>query len=204
MDQKTAATPLRRAVGAAVLLLALGTATACGSATSGPAAASPSASAASPSASPSNLAPLPADPPKPSAEPTPAETRPGIAVGEPDPSGRLAGSQYRVDGLRLSVTFYGGICEKYGLKLDESKPGTVLAKVVVTEPQKAGMECAALAKQQEVSADLKSQWAAGRSSTRTPSRRSPAPRAPTRSAAPSTEHRACERPRRGGAFRGTA
>ncbi|MFD0572921.1 hypothetical protein ACFQ0T_31415 [Kitasatospora gansuensis] len=62
-----------------------------------------------------------------------------------------------MDGLRLSVTFYGGICEKYGLKLDESKPGTVLAKVVVTEPQKAGMECAALAKQQEVSADLKSQ-----------------------------------------------
>lgn len=166
MDQKTAATPprLRRAVGAATLLLALGAATACGSGTAGTSStspgspsAAPSSSASSPAASPSNPDPRPSSPPKPSAEPTPAETRPGIAVGEPDPSGKLVGSSYRVDGLRLSVTFYGGICEKYGLKLDESKPGTVVAKVVVTEPQKAGTDCVALAKQQEVSADLKAQ-----------------------------------------------
>ncbi|MFJ9519744.1 hypothetical protein ACIRPK_15955 [Kitasatospora sp. NPDC101801] len=164
MDQKTAATPLRsrRAVGVAGLLLALAAATACGSGASGTTAGSSgspsapaSAPAASPSASPSNPDPRPSSPPKPSAEPTPAESRPGIAVGEPDPSGRLVGSAYRVDGLRLAVTFYGGICEKYGLKLDESKPGTVLAKVVVTQPQQAGTECVALAKQQEVSADLK-------------------------------------------------
>ncbi|BFV59714.1 hypothetical protein KCMC57_up48180 [Kitasatospora sp. CMC57] len=160
MDQKTAVTPprLRRAVGAAALLLALGTATACGSGVTSTASTSspaPSASASGPSASPSTPDPRPSSPPKQSAEPTPAETPPGIAAGEPDPSGKLPANSYRVDGLRLSVTFYGGICEKYGLKLDESKPGTVLAKVVVTEPRKAGTECAALAKQQEVSADLK-------------------------------------------------
>ncbi|MGW4651118.1 hypothetical protein [Kitasatospora sp. NPDC004289] len=164
MDQKTR---LRRTVAVAGLLLALGTATACGSATTSgstapgdvPAGTPSTTASASASASPSNPEPRPSTPPpvKVSPTPTPTATTPGIAVGEPDPNGKAPGVSYRVDGLRLTVTFYGGVCEKYGLKLDESKPGTVQAKVVVREPQPAGQACAAIAKLQEVSADLKTQ-----------------------------------------------
>ena len=117
---------------------------------------------ASASATPSNPEPRPSTPPpvKPSPTPTPTSTTPGIAVGEPDPNGKAPGVSYRVDGLRMTVIFYGGTCETYGLKLDESKPGTVQAKVVVREPQPAGKACAAIAKLQEVAADLKEQLGA--------------------------------------------
>ncbi|MER5865575.1 hypothetical protein [Kitasatospora sp. NPDC002040] len=165
MDQNTAATPhrLRRTLAASALLLTLGAAAACGQAGSdasgaqsgSPAASSPAGSPSDPAASPSSPMPKPSMP-KTSPEPTPTTPpAPGIAVGEPDPSGKLPASSYWVNGQRLTVVFYGGICEKYGLKLDESKPGTVLAKVVVTEPVQPGTSCAAVAKQQEVAADLK-------------------------------------------------
>lgn len=157
MDQKTAATPprLRRAATVATLLLAFGALTACGTeSTTSPSGAASSEVAASPSNPDPRPSAPPSAPPKPSAEPTPSETSPGIAVGEPDPTGKLPGESYWVDGLRLTVVFSGGICEKYGLKVSETKPGTVLARVVVTEPQKPGTMCAAVAQRQQVSADL--------------------------------------------------
>ncbi|MFB7471152.1 hypothetical protein [Kitasatospora sp. NPDC056184] len=103
--------------------------------------------------------------PRPALTPTPAPTPPGadgngIAVGEPPPNGSGNGSPvhpamtYRVDGKRLTVWFYGGVCERYALKADESKPGRVDVRVT-TAPVPAGQDCIAVAKRQTVAADLK-------------------------------------------------
>ncbi|MCG6493225.1 hypothetical protein [Kitasatospora sp. A2-31] len=133
-----------------------------------PAAPSASAPVAPPSADPSVTAPDPRPasptpgsvPPVPALTPTPAPTPPreGIAVGEPDPNGKPAvrpAITYRVDGNRLTVWFYGGICERYALKADESKPGRVDVRVTLAAPMPAGQSCAELAKRQTVAADLK-------------------------------------------------
>ncbi|MEV0187380.1 hypothetical protein AB0I39_02430 [Kitasatospora purpeofusca] len=103
-------------------------------------------------------------PPAPATTPTPAPTPPGgngIAVGEPPPNGTGSGSPvhpavtYRVDGNKLTVWFYGGICQRYALKADESKPGRVDVRVTTAAPVPAGQACAELAKRQTVTADLK-------------------------------------------------
>ncbi|WP_406113982.1 hypothetical protein [Kitasatospora purpeofusca] len=103
-------------------------------------------------------------PPAPPSQPTPAPTPPGgngIAVGEPPPNGSGSGSPvhpaitYRVDGSKLTVWFYGGICQRYALKADESKPGRVDVRVTTAAPVPAGQACADLAKRQTVTADLK-------------------------------------------------
>ncbi|MFJ3787204.1 hypothetical protein [Kitasatospora sp. NPDC090091] len=133
-----------------------------------PAAPSASAPVATPSADPSVTAPDPRPanpspgsvPPAPALTPTPAPTPPreGIAVGEPDPNGKPAvrpAITYRVDGNRLTVWFYGGVCERYALKADEAKPGRVDVRVTLAAPIPAGQSCAELAKRQTVAADLK-------------------------------------------------
>nr|BEK65427.1 hypothetical protein KPHV_26540 [Kitasatospora purpeofusca] len=106
----------------------------------------------------------PTKPPAPPSQPTPAPTPPGgngIAVGEPPPNGSGSGSPvhpaitYRVDGTKLTVWFYGGICQRYALKADESKPGRVDVRVTTAAPVPAGQACADLAKRQTVTADLK-------------------------------------------------
>ncbi|MEU6235552.1 hypothetical protein [Kitasatospora sp. NPDC047058] len=153
-----------------------------------PAPGSPSSPASSDApatpAAPATTAPVtppPADPsatapdPRPSntaQPPAPAATPPGngIAVGEPPPNGSGAGPAvrpaitYRVDGNRLTVWFYGGVCERYALKADESKPGRVDVRVTVAAPVPAGQVCAELAKRQTVAAELK-QPLAGRAVT---------------------------------------
>ncbi|MER5353020.1 hypothetical protein ABT093_22140 [Kitasatospora sp. NPDC002551] len=127
---------------------------------------------ATPPADPSATAPepRPADPSSaptaPALTPTPAPTPPGaggngIAVGEPAPNGSGKGSQvhpaitYRVDGNRLTVWFYGGVCQRYALKADESKPGRVDVRVTTAAPVPAGQDCVAVAQRQTVTADLK-------------------------------------------------
>ncbi|MGV9263689.1 hypothetical protein ACWDRR_03365 [Kitasatospora sp. NPDC003701] len=100
--------------------------------------------------------PRPATPTGPARTPTPAPTPPGIAVGEPAPNGPVHPAiTYRVDATKLTVWFYGGICEKYALKVDESKPGRVDVRVTVAAPMPAGQSCAELAKRQTVTAELK-------------------------------------------------
>ncbi|MFE7192434.1 hypothetical protein [Kitasatospora sp. NPDC057541] len=102
----------------------------------------------------------------PALTPTPAPTPPGaggngIAVGEPAPNGSGTGSPvhpaitYRSDGNRLTVWFYGGVCQKYALKADESKPGRVDIRVTTAAPVPAGQDCIAVAQRQTVTADLK-------------------------------------------------
>ncbi|WP_327676423.1 hypothetical protein [Kitasatospora sp. NBC_00458] len=136
--------------------------------------ASPSAPApvTTPPADPTATAPdpRPASPapattvPGPALTPTPAPTPPGgngIAVGEPPPNGTPTGSQvhpaitYRADGNKLTVWFYGGVCQRYALKADESHPGRVDVRVTTAAPIPAGQACADLAKRQTVAFDLK-------------------------------------------------
>ncbi|MED7950972.1 hypothetical protein ACFVYP_35245 [Kitasatospora sp. NPDC058201] len=136
----------------------------------GSAPASPSAPApvTTPPADPTATTPdpRPASPPPatttpaPALTPTPAQTPPGgngIAVGEPPPNGSQVhpAITYRVDGNRLTVWFYGGICQRYALKADESHPGRVDIRVTVAAPVPAGQACADLAKRQTVVSDLK-------------------------------------------------
>ncbi|WP_371496654.1 hypothetical protein OG871_11780 [Kitasatospora sp. NBC_00374] len=173
MDDRTAAVPFRaahrrRAAAAlAGLMLAVGALAAC--AEGAPTASSPGSPSGS--ASPASTGPTaPASPsasasaapstdPRPSTAPPSAPASPpgpGIAVGEPDPTApRFPATGYRVDGgTKLVVTFYGGICDRYGLKAEEATPGVIRVRVVVTEPAPKGQACAALAKPTEVSAQL--------------------------------------------------
>ncbi len=165
MDEHTAvvtakATRRRRATALVGLLLAAGAVTACGSGSSTTAAsasmstapsASPSASASpSPSPSPSRTVGGPGSPtPAPSASPS----NPGIASGEPAPV-KLPAIGYQSQGSTLTVYFFGGTCDTYGLKADESKAGEVDVRVVITQPAPRGRECPALVKRNSVTADL--------------------------------------------------
>ncbi|MFJ6140601.1 hypothetical protein [Kitasatospora sp. NPDC092286] len=105
-------------------------------------------------------------PSAPAQSPAPTPPGNGIAVGEPAPNGPAThpAITYRVDGARLTVWFYGGICEKYALKADESRPGRVDVRVTVAAPVPSGQVCAQVAKRQSVTADLK-QPLAGRAVT---------------------------------------
>ncbi|MEV8328409.1 hypothetical protein [Kitasatospora sp. NPDC056731] len=149
--------------------------------TSAGASASPEAPASSgapsapaPAASPSATSDQPGQTPPTKWAPTPASPAPGqpstagsggtppgpgIAVGEPDPAGSGArpAVSYRVDGSNgLTVYFFGGVCQKYALKADESHPGRVDVRIVVAAPVQPGQVCNALAKRQSVTADLRS------------------------------------------------
>ncbi|MFJ3215973.1 hypothetical protein ACIPLC_08655 [Kitasatospora sp. NPDC086801] len=152
-----------------------GAATTSAGATASPgASASGAPSAPAPTASPSAGTDQPAQKPPTGWAPTPAAPAPGqpsaatspgtppgngIAVGEPDPAGSGArpAVSYRADGSnRLTVYFFGGVCQKYALKADESHPGRVDVRIVVAAPVQPGQVCNALAKRQTVSADLRS------------------------------------------------
>ncbi|MFD5468301.1 hypothetical protein ACFWIQ_36645 [Kitasatospora sp. NPDC127059] len=124
---------------------------------------SPSAGA-TPAAPPTGWSPTPAEPApgRPSGAATPPTN--GIAPGEPDPAGNGKPNPggrppigYRVDGNKLTVYFFGGVCTKYALKADESQQGQVGVQVVPGPPAvQPGQVCTALAKRQSVSADLRS------------------------------------------------
>ncbi|MQS11917.1 hypothetical protein F7Q99_06325 [Streptomyces kaniharaensis] len=123
-----------------------------------------------PSQAPKPAGTAPGSAPPAPAQPT-AATPPGngIAVGEPNPAGTVPGARpattYRVDGTNhLTVYFYGGVCQKYALKADESHPGRVDVAVVVAAPVPSGQVCSELAKRQTVTADLR-QPLAGRTVT---------------------------------------
>ncbi|MFD9595942.1 hypothetical protein ACFWA9_24795 [Kitasatospora sp. NPDC059973] len=133
------------------------TATTAPSAPDSPPAATPPTDPTASTPDPRPTGPAPGTGPGQTPTPVPTPPREGIAVGEPDPNGRPAhpAITYRVDGSKLTVWFYGGICEKYALKADESKPGRVDVRVTVAAPMPAGQACAELAKRQTVTADLK-------------------------------------------------
>ncbi|MGW2249837.1 hypothetical protein ACWCXH_06505 [Kitasatospora sp. NPDC001660] len=152
---------------------ATASATASASASGSPVAPTPSGdpsatgSAGAPTASASGGPDVPSQAPKPagtapgSVPPSGATPPgPGIAVGEPNPAGATPAVRpavtYRVDGSnKLTVYFYGGVCQQYALKADESHPGQVDVKIVVAAPVRSGQVCSELAKRQAVTADLR-------------------------------------------------
>ncbi len=92
--------------------------------------------------------------------PVPSASSPGSSPGSPTAPVSVPGQQalkgngYTSNGDELTVYFFAGICEKYGLQANQSTPGQVQVTVVVTQHQKAGMPCPMLVRQQQVSTDL--------------------------------------------------
>ncbi|MER5638596.1 hypothetical protein ABT095_16735 [Kitasatospora sp. NPDC002227] len=166
MDENTAVAPgLRRRRAAALAgLLLVGALAACG-----PKGGSTGASASltTPPASASTSSAASASAPPASTPTTPSTTggstgatvsptlpsNPGIASGEPAPV-KLPALGYQSMGDMLTVYFYGGTCEEYGLKADESQQGKVLVRVVVTKPAAPGKVCSHLVKKNNVAAQL--------------------------------------------------
>ncbi|MFD9129276.1 hypothetical protein [Kitasatospora sp. NPDC059571] len=162
MDARTAVVPFRtvwrrRAAALAGLVITAGSLAACGSAGSTGAADGAGSTAPSASASASAQPSAPASPsPSDSPTATPAPTGPGIAVGEPAPTAvKLPATGYQVqNGTELTVYFFGGVCDKYGLRADESMTGQVRVRVVIAKTADPGKECPRLVKQESVTAQL--------------------------------------------------
>lgn len=73
------------------------------------------------------------------------------------PAGRASGPvayTYMVDGTRLTVGFWAGVCEKFALRTDESQAGRVSVRIVVDRPVPKGQVCPMVIKFQTVSAEL--------------------------------------------------
>ncbi|RAJ43576.1 hypothetical protein K353_01832 [Kitasatospora sp. SolWspMP-SS2h] len=172
MDESTAAVPTKaphpRRAAAALFgaALAAGLLTACGGSGS-PAATAPvsatatASSSASPSASSdpgSASASAPASPSA-SASPQPSAaqpTTPGIAVGERPPTAvKIPATGYRQDGpTQLTVFFTAGICDRYGVRVEEAAPPVVKLRVVVTQTAEPGKACPQLVKEQQATVTL--------------------------------------------------
>ncbi|WP_441246488.1 hypothetical protein [Kitasatospora sp. McL0602] len=171
MDENTSVAPAarrRRAAALAGLLLAAGALTACNSGSGGTGASasmttppastsagtpSTGSSTGTPSAPPATQSPV-QSPTSGTSTPATSPTNPGIASGEPAPVKLLPALGYTSQGTTLTVYFYGGTCEQYGLKADESKPGQVSVRVVVTKAATPGRVCSQLVKKDAVTTQL--------------------------------------------------
>ncbi|KIQ61841.1 hypothetical protein TR51_21520 [Kitasatospora griseola] len=175
MDVRTAAVSakpahLRRtALALAAVSLAGGLLTACGSSTptaaGSPGSSSPSAASdatpgpgtaapGSPTATPSGGADTGAQ-----SSPTPGTgqpTSPGIAVGEHPPTAvRIPVTGYRQDSpTQLTVFYVAGVCDKYGVRLEEDAPPTVKLRIVITRTATPGQACPQLMKEQQATVTL--------------------------------------------------
>ena len=92
-----------------------------------------------------------------SLSPTPSGSLPTLT--SPSPAGtpaRIPADSYSTDGLKLTINFAAGVCDKYGLQADETQAGKVLVTIVITESAPPGRICPALVKFQSVSTDLAS------------------------------------------------
>ena len=147
----------RLATLAAIAAMAVGGAAACASTTA----------SASPSGVPSSVAAAPNSSPSASASPSiqpggpmipvPSASAPtsGTSGATPVPkTPTFAGTGYTSNGDELTVKFFAGICDKYGLRADQSTSGQVRVSVVVTQYPQAGTRCPMLVRQQQVSTDL--------------------------------------------------
>jgi hypothetical protein len=97
----------------------------------------------------------------PTGSPTPAPSS-SIQPGGPNslaPSASGAPQKFQALGWTssgdvLTVSFYAGICEKYGLQADQSTPGRIVVTVVVTQKHTPGQMCPMVILEQHVSTDL--------------------------------------------------
>ncbi|MEY9875926.1 hypothetical protein ABH931_005433 [Streptacidiphilus sp. MAP12-33] len=136
-----------RALGA-LAVLAVGAAglSACSSGAGASTVTPPSASAGAPSAV---VSPSPSGsiiPGGPIQRPSPGSSAPaahGIPV-----------SGYSTNGTVLTVYYFAGVCDKYGVKADQSQPGEVRVTVVVTQHAPIGQMCPQVISSQHASVDL--------------------------------------------------
>ncbi|MFF0391574.1 hypothetical protein ACFYS8_23250 [Kitasatospora sp. NPDC004615] len=166
MDDRTAAVSAkpsharRTVLALAAASLAAGLLTACGSSGT-PAIATGSGPAAATDATPG---PGTAAPDSPSATPSAgtgsspqsSPTSPGIAVGEHPPTAvKIPVTGYRQDSpTQLTVFYTAGVCDKYGVRLEEDAPPTVKLRIVVTKTAEPGKACPQLMKEQEATVTL--------------------------------------------------
>ena len=150
----------RLATLAAIAAMAVGGAAACASTTASASPSGvPSKVAAAPNSSPSASASPSIQPggpmiPVPSAS-APTSGTSGTSGATPVPkTPTFAGTGYTSNGDELTVKFFAGICDKYGLRADQSTSGQVRVSVVVTQYPQAGTRCPMLVRQQQVSTDL--------------------------------------------------
>ncbi len=136
---------------AALAAATVAAATACAS--SGTASARPSSSAVGSTAAPSTGAPSSSSA-APSASPSINPGGPASGVSPSPGQQVIHGLGYTSNGDELTVKFYAGICEKYGLDADQSKAGEVLVRIVVTTPAPSGRPCPMVITEQSVSTDL--------------------------------------------------
>ncbi|MFF0293683.1 hypothetical protein ACFYST_09925 [Kitasatospora sp. NPDC004614] len=166
MDDRTAAVSAkpsharRTVLALAAASLAAGLLTACGSsgtpaiatgsgptaatdATPGPGTAAPDSPSATPSAGTGS-------------SPQSSPTSPGIAVGEHPPTAvKIPVTGYRQDSpTQLTVFYTAGVCDKYGVRLEEDAPPTVKLRIVVTKTAEPGKACPQLMKEQEATVTL--------------------------------------------------
>jgi hypothetical protein len=138
----------RRLLGAALSALILaGTATACASGTQVAAPGSGGGGAdstASHGASPTGRSLQPGGPPL-----------GGSSSAAPVGHSVKAGS-YHASANRITVYFIAGVCERYGLRTDESHSGQVRVDVAVTKAPPKGQMCPSLERMQSLDATLRS------------------------------------------------
>ena len=139
---------------AAVAAMTVGGAAACASTTASakPSSVSTPGSSGSPSIQPGGpMIPVPSGTPSATGPATPL---PGTGTGSGQGKQTFKGTGYTSNGDELTVSFYAGICDKYGLRADQSTTGRVVVTIVVTQPPKAGQSCPMLVRQQQVSTNM--------------------------------------------------
>ncbi|MEZ0093683.1 hypothetical protein [Streptacidiphilus sp. EB129] len=136
-------------------IMALGTLTACASGTGHTLAAGSSASPSATTAPVSPTAPATVTPSPGGSTPHAGLTPPAAepSSGTPRP-GTVKPVGYSAAGTVLTVDFYAGVCQKFGLVADQATAGEVRVTIVVTGGPRPGQLCPALIRQQAVSADL--------------------------------------------------
>ena len=79
----------------------------------------------------------------------------GSSAGAPaKPAHSLPISGYSTQGNVLTVYFYAGVCDKYGVTADQSQSGEVRVAVVVTQHAPTGQMCPMVISAQHASVDL--------------------------------------------------
>ncbi|QMU75851.1 hypothetical protein GXW83_08970 [Streptacidiphilus sp. PB12-B1b] len=138
---------------AVVAALTVGGAAAC---QSGTASAKPSATPVSSMSGGAPSTPVSVPPSStPGASGSPSIQPGGTMIPGPPTAGQsFKGLGYTSNGDILTVRFFAGVCEKYGLHADQSTPGKVLTTIVVTQHPTAGQRCPMVITQQQVSTDL--------------------------------------------------
>lgn len=143
-----------RALGALALAACAAGLTACASGTATGTSSAPPAASSSPSGGITPGGPIVSPSPAPT-----SGTPGGAATGSPGrapskPARGIPVTGYTTQGTVLTVYFFAGVCDKYGVTADQSQPGEVRVSVVVTQHAPTGQMCPMVISSQHASVDL--------------------------------------------------